>query len=282
MSFGRSGSSCHSFLPSWHRIKKHNFVKQKSQVMGKMNKLEIIGKIEVPSFSSFGMSILKWERESGGKQFWTGEHKLKIDGLTISQSLMMVMYDSPCSPQNRLKVLKSISHQFFLSLLAAAPGDWLQLWHVIEQLRGRAHDKQPMKYPDVEENTDNRSFCMFLFTVMVDVSISMLSNYFSTAFFTNLDQFMVWNMPGCLPMWDFWLTRDAMKKEAATFPMGFGRLFAHPPDGGLLPAGWRSRGCIGLLLAPVGSEKRPGSALSCDVLAFLMLDIYIKLHWITQ
>ena len=33
------------------------------------------------------------------------------------QSLMMVMYDSPCSPQNRLKVLKSISHQFFLSHL---------------------------------------------------------------------------------------------------------------------------------------------------------------------
>lgn len=33
------------------------------------------------------------------------------------ESLMMVMYDSPCSPQNRLKVLKSISHQFFLSAL---------------------------------------------------------------------------------------------------------------------------------------------------------------------
>ena len=30
----------------------------------------------------------------------------------------MVMYDSPCEPQDRLKVLKTISHQFFLSSVA--------------------------------------------------------------------------------------------------------------------------------------------------------------------
>jgi len=39
----------------------------------------------------------------------------KVLSDALWESLMMVMYDSPCAPQDRLKVLKSISHQFFLS-----------------------------------------------------------------------------------------------------------------------------------------------------------------------